>query len=66
MEKTMTQFKTARLFVEETETSCDFASIQFEEGEDPVEKYLATRKAANESPMLNRPMPKSVKLNEVL
>lgn len=62
----MKDLKTARLFVEETETICDFARIQFREGEDPVEKYLDTRKAANKSPMFNRPMPLSVKLDEVL
>ena len=58
--------KRAKLFVEENNNQCDFATIEFEANEDPVEKYMSTREAENKSPMFNREMPKSVKLDEII
>lgn len=58
--------KEARLSVEEKDGMFDFATVQFSENENPVEKYLGFRKAEEKSPMFNRPMPKTVKLEEVL
>ena len=56
--------KTASLGIEEKNGLYDIDTIEYLPGEDPIEKYMSRRKAASKSPMLNRPMPKSVVYHE--